>query len=373
MVDAFCVLRGLIRQFRTWWLTRGRRVEILQGRLSIHFLGGGFSWMVPVLFGELFAAIRYRSLLLDPGGSQMRASLRRHLEQFPNGTIELVAATHTHEEHCCNLELAAEATGAAVGASPRSLTLLRHPPRVPVMRRLVIGQPEPLVGDVLELSGSFALRDGTSVEVIETPGHSDDHVSLWVHQERLLLVGDGFMGTHFSTPNDDVDHRLWIMTLERLIALQPEIIVEGHGHVHTVREDVLAELDAAGMGMITSRRAPVTLLLEKLSFLRRMAAQVDAAIDDGLPRELVAAGLFEQPHGWGSKTGFTDAMLAFMSAREFGRHKFVRSFQRTGAEDRGPSHVPSTSCSTSRGQRERWRRIGFLAVARNGVRTTFRW
>jgi glyoxylase-like metal-dependent hydrolase (beta-lactamase superfamily II) len=113
------------------------------------------------------------------------------------------------------------------------------------MRRLVIGQPRPLLEAVRDLSGTFVLRDGSEVQVIETPGHCDDHVSLWIPADRLLLAGDGFMGTHFSTPNGDVDHRAWILSLERLIALRPEIMVEGHGHVHTERQDVLAELDSA--------------------------------------------------------------------------------------------------------------------------------
>jgi glyoxylase-like metal-dependent hydrolase (beta-lactamase superfamily II) len=323
------LLRRLTRQFRTWWITRGRSVELLRGRLSLHFLGGGLSWMVPVLFGELFTAVRYRSLLLDPGGSRMRSALRRHLRRLPTGAIELVAATHAHEEHCCNLELAAESTGAAIGAPPRSLSRLRDPPRLQLMRRLVIGQPQPLLGDVFDLSDAFALRDGTVVEVIETPGHSDDHVSLWVPADRLLLAGDGFMGTHFSTPNDDVNHRSWILSLERLIALEPEIMVEGHGHVHTEREDVHAELDAAGLGMLGSRRAPVALLHEKLSFLRWVVAQIDAGIEDGVQPELIGATLFDWDQRWCSETRTTDAMLAIMSAGEFGRHKFVGSFQRT--------------------------------------------
>jgi glyoxylase-like metal-dependent hydrolase (beta-lactamase superfamily II) len=286
----------------------------------VYLLRGGLSWTVPVFFGDLFATMRYRSLLVDPGGPRMRSALRRHLRRLPAGAIELVAVTHAHEEHCGNLALAAEITGAAVGAPPRSLPLLRDPPPVPLMRRLVIGQPRPLLEAVCDLSGTFLLRDGSEVQVVDTPGHCDDHVSLWIPADRLLLAGDGFMGTHFSTPNGDVDHRAWILSLERLIALRPEIMVEGHGHVHTERQDVLAELDAAGMGVLASRRAPVSLLREKLSFLRGVVAQIDTEIAHG--------AAFDWSQSWSCDTLVRDTAMTIATLGEFGRHKFIRSFQR---------------------------------------------
>ena len=45
-------------------------------------------------------------------------------------------------------------------------------------------------------------------------------------------------------------------------------MIEAHGHVHTLREDVLLELERAGFSSITSRRNPKELLRQKLEFLR---------------------------------------------------------------------------------------------------------
>ena len=46
------------------------------------------------------------------------------------------------------------------------------------------------------------------------------------------------MGSYFATPNPDVDSRKWLVSLERLMELDIEILVEGHGHIHTLRADI---------------------------------------------------------------------------------------------------------------------------------------
>ena len=57
--------------------------------------------MVPILFGELFTAVLYDGLLIDPGSPRMRRSLARHLRGLTN--VAAVVATHHHEEHVGNL------------------------------------------------------------------------------------------------------------------------------------------------------------------------------------------------------------------------------------------------------------------------------
>ena len=80
-----------------------RRFDFLGGKLSIAFLGGIPPDVVPLLFGELFTAIIYDGVLVDPGSPRMRRSLTRHLGRLPSGAIQCVVATHHHEEHVGNL------------------------------------------------------------------------------------------------------------------------------------------------------------------------------------------------------------------------------------------------------------------------------
>ena len=54
------------RYVATWTRTRNRRFDLLEGRLSLCFLGGFPTDLVPLLFGEAFMMILYRGLAVDP-------------------------------------------------------------------------------------------------------------------------------------------------------------------------------------------------------------------------------------------------------------------------------------------------------------------
>src|SRR5262249_34067011 len=181
--------------------------------------------LVPLTFGERFAAVLYDGLLIDPGSLRMRASLARHLRGLTPQAVEAVVATHHHEEHVGNLTWAAATTAAPVMLGDATAGHLRAGRPLPRVRRWIIGQPEPLQEPVARLDGALPTRHGR-VEVLPAPGHCDDHVVLYDRDARVLLAGDAFMGQYFATPNADVDSVRWIETLERLSALDVEVLVE---------------------------------------------------------------------------------------------------------------------------------------------------
>ena len=135
------------------------------------------------------------------------------------------------------------------------------------------------------------------------------------------------MGTHFSSPNDDVDHRAWIATLESLVRLDIEIMVEAHGHVHTLRTDVLQELENSGLGLITSRRSPRELIQSKLEFVRWINEQIEVGEHEGLSPHGLQATVFPWTQRWSYETWIQDSVAALVSGLKFGRHKVVRSFR----------------------------------------------
>ena len=79
---------------------------------------------------------------------------------------------------------------------------------------------------------------------IHTPGHAPGHVSLWREVDRLLIVGDAFITTAqesvyaVATQRPELhgppmyftpDWQSAKASVERLAALEPEIVVTGHG------------------------------------------------------------------------------------------------------------------------------------------------
>jgi cyclase len=96
--------------------------------------------------------------------------------------------------------------------------------------------------------------------IFPTPGHSQDGVSVYLEEEKLLVAGDAVV-TGIVPAIGDGDSRILETTLQRLLDLEIETLVPGHGpvvygqdmardwliwlagYLHSVRESVRAALD----------------------------------------------------------------------------------------------------------------------------------
>jgi glyoxylase-like metal-dependent hydrolase (beta-lactamase superfamily II)/predicted DCC family thiol-disulfide oxidoreductase YuxK len=304
--------------------THRQRLVLLNGKLTILFLNGMLPNTVPLLFGELFTTIIYDGIAIDPGSPKMRRSLARHLREA-KPRITKVVATHAHEEHVGNLNWLSKAAGASLYVTEMTAQFLTPFKKLPWVRATIIGQP-PNLKQPYHLLGETVDADSGYLQVIPTPGHCDDHVVLYDPKEKVLLAGDAFMGSYFATPNPDVDSRKWLTSLERLTELDIEILVEGHGHIHTLRADIP---DFPG---VVIRRDPKIALAEKLAYLRWLREQIEAGFQEGLPVRVVEASCFP----WGNRISWencaTDECIRLLSFGHFSRTELVRSFVRTGGD-----------------------------------------
>ncbi|MGQ0574108.1 MAG: DCC1-like thiol-disulfide oxidoreductase family protein [Pseudonocardia sp.] len=316
------MVRDTGRNWRDHLRTARRRIVLRPDELELWFLGGLRPDVVPLLYGERFTAVWYRGALVDPGSTLMRRSLDRHLDRHGAARVAVVTATHAHEEHVGNLEWAAARTGARLVLPSQVSSQLRPAVRIPRTRAAVIGQPPALSGPVDDAGAAIELPEGGRLAVLPAPGHSPDHVVLWDDARRTALVGDSFMGAYFSSPNPDVDSRKWITTLERLLDLDVEVMVEGHGHVHSVRRDIRA------VPGVVVRSDPRAALEEKLGFLRWLAERIELARDDGAGVRATVATCFP----WGRRASWerfaVDGLARFTTLGHFSRTELVRSFHR---------------------------------------------
>jgi glyoxylase-like metal-dependent hydrolase (beta-lactamase superfamily II) len=75
---------------------------------------------------------------------------------------------------------------------------------------------------------------GREYEVIYTPGHSHSHVCLWSGEDRILFSGDHMLPgitppINFHHGLDDDPLGQFIDGMERIEALDPELVLPGHG------------------------------------------------------------------------------------------------------------------------------------------------
>ncbi len=304
--------------------TYHKRLDLLNGKLTILFLNGMLPNTVPLLFGELFTAVFYDGIAIDPGSPKMRSSLARHLRRVSTKITKIVA-THAHEEHVGNLNWLSDMAGAPIYVSEMTARFLTPFKQLPWVRAAIIGQP-PDLKPPFELLGEKVDTDAGGLQVVSTPGHCDDHIVLYDRKEKVLLAGDAFMGSYFATPNPDVDSHKWLVSLERLMELDIEILVEGHGHIHTLRADVP---DFPG---VVIRQDPKLAIAEKLDYMRWLREQIESGFQEQLPVRVIEATCFP----WGKRSSWescaTDECIRLLSLGHFSRTELVRSFVRTNAD-----------------------------------------
>ncbi len=156
---------------------------------------------------------RGAALAIDPG-----PPIGRHVKAIAQAaherglTIRAIALTHGHPDHAPAARPLANLTGAPVYAHPRS----------------------GIARDAdFTLEGELHVGD-TALHVMDAPGHTFDHVVLYLPAERALFTGDVILGEGtvvIAPPGGAM--RPYQATLRRLAAEFPDarIIYGGHGPV----------------------------------------------------------------------------------------------------------------------------------------------
>ncbi len=86
----------------------------------------------------------------------------------------------------------------------------------------------------LPITDDFRMDLGAcQIEVLLTPGHTPSNISVYVPSDGALYCGDCLVNGYL--PNLDAgsveDWRIWLKSLDRIAALNPRIVVAGHGPV----------------------------------------------------------------------------------------------------------------------------------------------
>lgn len=82
---------------------------------------------------------------------------------------------------------------------------------------------------------------GIQARVLLTPGHTPANLLVWIASEGVAYVGDTVVSGY--RPNLTGDGRAWLAALDRLQALDAQIVVPGHGEILRGRAAITAELD----------------------------------------------------------------------------------------------------------------------------------
>jgi len=178
-------------------------------------------------------------VLIDAGTRQAEG---RILRQLQGQTVTAHALTHAHPDHQGSSHAVCERLGIPLWCGEADVPAMETPgaiknPKAPrwlnrAQERFWTGPPHPV---------ARALHEGDEVAgftVLETPGHSVGHISLWREADRVLIVGDVVGNVNFIadipglnlppdlfTPNPARNRE----SARRLAALEPALACFGHG------------------------------------------------------------------------------------------------------------------------------------------------
>ena len=162
-------------------------------------------------------------LLIDTGPPHVSSEIIAALKKLP---IEKVAITHQHqhEDHTGNCYPIQKDLGVPVYAHPETIKVLANPPAVPVYRKIMWGNLPRAEASPL---GNTIITNSYTFQVINTPGHSADHVSFFEPQNRWLFCGDLYLGeklTGFMFGENIAEH---LRSLQNIILLKPKTLFCG--------------------------------------------------------------------------------------------------------------------------------------------------
>lgn len=176
-----------------------------------------------------------RAIVIDPG-AEVNAILRCLQEH--SWTLEAILITHAHIDHIGGAAELKRRTGAPVWLHPRDFEL--YETLAAQAAWLGVAVPERTSIDFELRSRTGISLGGESLEILETPGHTQGSVSLYVPAEGKLFAGDTlFAGSIGRTDLPGGETALLQRTLHDIILALPDstIVVPGHGPQTTIARE----------------------------------------------------------------------------------------------------------------------------------------
>ncbi|HHX45175.1 MAG TPA: MBL fold metallo-hydrolase [Chloroflexi bacterium] len=150
-------------------------------------------------------------------------------DQLGPNSVRYVVYTHHHADHVYGAYLFPEAEVIAhdrcrrILATAGQASLQRARRETPALAEVSLRLPDITFDE--EMSLHLAHR---SLNLFHTPGISPDGISVMVADEKVLIAGDTVMPIPHIVRGD---YEQLIETFERIKALQPNFVVQGHGDV----------------------------------------------------------------------------------------------------------------------------------------------
>ena len=165
--------------------------------------------------------------------------------------------SHSHFDHCGSVSIFKAAfPSIKIVSSAKAKAIFIRPNAVALMKKLSISAEHlardcGITGIMPDGFNSFdvditvknneiiALSNHLTVRIIETPGHTNDCISFYVPEKKILLCSESFGiqdQTGYIFSDFLIDYDLYLDSMERMRGLETEVIGIGHNYAYTGKD-----------------------------------------------------------------------------------------------------------------------------------------
>ncbi|VDD85838.1 unnamed protein product [Enterobius vermicularis] len=152
-----------------------------------------------------------KRILIDTGEEKISAYISELQKVLGDNEISSIICTHWHGDH--------------VGGVDDVLKKVVHKD-IPVYKLKEPGKHDPVYQYIED--GQVFQTEGATLRVFATPGHTMDHISLYLEEEGTVFSGDCILGEG-TTIFEDL--HLYMQSLQKILDRKPKRIYPGHGPV----------------------------------------------------------------------------------------------------------------------------------------------
>jgi alkyl sulfatase BDS1-like metallo-beta-lactamase superfamily hydrolase len=195
------------------------------------------------------------NVIIDTASSEQAPVARKLLAAENQGPVKFIILTHGHADHIGGIDLWKEA-GTQIIAQRNYVEFVNYVTRLEGFfaprNAAAFNRPAQKVGP---WAGNYGAKieptvffdekykftlGGVEFDLFSTPGETPDHLTVWIPAYKAAFIGDNYSGIGIPEPNSFPNLYAirgtkprwaldWIKSLNTVLDLKPEILLNGHG------------------------------------------------------------------------------------------------------------------------------------------------
>ena len=179
-------------------------------------------------------------LLFDTGSSSaIGESIKKVIAQITDQPVRWIINSHAHGDHWLGNAVFKDTVEAIYATEPVQKKIIEDGQgwvkRFMQMTEGATGQSEILVPEnMIDQRTTIRFGDREAVLFLSANSHSAGDILMWLENEKVLISGDVIYSDRMPSTLDS-NLIQWILLLDELNALQPEVVIPGHGKVTDIQ------------------------------------------------------------------------------------------------------------------------------------------